>query len=154
MVEGFFFNPNIHPYLEYRKRLETLEDYASRADLKVFFDEEYPMEEFLRGVAFQEKERCRSCYRIRLARTAETAVLGRYDGFTTTLLYSRFQNHEWVKETGERLGKHYGIAFIYRDFRKGWKEGIEASRALGLYRQSYCGCLYSEKERYTRGRKP
>ncbi len=147
-VEGFFFNPNIHPYLEYRKRLETLQDYAARAALKVYFDEEYPMEEFLRVVAFREKDRCRFCYEIRLARSAEAARRGGYDGFTTTLLYSRFQRHELVREVGESLAKRHGVAFVYRDFRKGWKEGIAASKAWGMYRQPYCGCLYSEKERF------
>ncbi len=151
-VSGFFFNPNIHPYGEYRKRLDTLKEYSSKAGLKVIFDEAYPMEEFLRNVAFREQERCRYCYYTRLSRAAETAKHGHFDGFTTTLLYSKYQNHDLIRETGESLAKAAGVNFIYLDFRDGWEEGVEVSRAMGLYRQRYCGCIYSEKERNFKGR--
>jgi predicted adenine nucleotide alpha hydrolase (AANH) superfamily ATPase len=83
-----------------------------------------------------------------LEATARAAKKGRFDSFTTTLLHSKHQNHEMIREMGESLGQRYGIRFIYEDFRLGWKEGIEVSKKLGLYRQQYCGCIYSEKERY------
>jgi predicted adenine nucleotide alpha hydrolase (AANH) superfamily ATPase len=147
-VKGFFYNPNIHPYQEYKRRLEALEHYEKEASLQVIYRDEYDLEEFLRQVAFREKERCRFCYRLRLHATAQVARHGKFDAFTSTLLHSRHQDHALIKEVGEQVGKEQGIPFLYRDFREGWKEGIEESKALGLYRQNYCGCIYSEKERY------
>ena len=151
-VRGFFYNPNIHPYLEYRRRLDTLKDYAGRNDLEVLAEADYTLEEFFRTITFREKDRCRYCYDLRLTRTAAMARSGGFDGFTTTILYSRFQNHDLVRETGEALAKQTGMSFFYLDFRDGWKEGVEASKKLGLYRQQYCGCIYSEKERYAEGK--
>lgn len=151
-VSGFFFNPNIHPYGEYKKRSDTLKEYSSKCGLKMIFDEAYPMEEFLRNVAFREQERCRYCYYTRLSRAVEAARDGRFDGFTTTLLYSKYQKHDLIREMADSLAKDAGVEFVYFDFRKGWKEGIEASKAMGLYRQRYCGCIYSEKERNFKSR--
>lgn len=147
-VRGLFYNPNIHPFSEYRKRLETIEGYAAREGLAVLRDEAYPMEEFLRQTAFREEERCRVCYRLRLSRAARTAGEGRFAAFTTTLLYSRFQKHDLIREIGESEARRYGVPFLYRDFREGWFEGIRVSKERGMYRQSYCGCVYSEKERF------
>ncbi len=145
---GFFFNPNIHPYQEYRKRIETLKFYSEKAGLEVRYRDEYLLEEFLRNVALQPEERCRYCYTIRLRATAEEAKRTRVDGFSTTLLYSVYQKHQLIKETGQRISAEAGIPFYYEDFRPGWKKGVEISKAMGLYRQQYCGCIYSEKERY------
>ena len=147
-VTGFFYNPNIHPYLEYRRRLDTLRDYAVRSGLELIADEGYALEEFLRAITFREKERCRYCYDLRLTRTAAMTRADGFDGFTTTLLYSKFQKHDLVRETGEVLAKRAGTTFLYLDFREGWKEGVERSKEMGLYRQPYCGCLFSEAERY------
>ncbi len=147
---GYFFNSNIHPYQEYQKRLDTLKGYAETSGLKVIYDERYRLEEFLRNVALQPEERCSYCYRSRLEATANEARRSGFDRFSTTLLYSIYQKHDLVKETGERVAREKGVAFYYEDFRKGWKKGVEVSKALGLYRQQYCGCIYSEKERYYR----
>jgi predicted adenine nucleotide alpha hydrolase (AANH) superfamily ATPase len=114
----------------------------------VIYQDEYTLEEFLRQMAFREEERCRICHHLRLEATAKVAKHGKFAAFTTTLLHSRHQNHELIKAIGETVGKEQGVEFLYRDFREGWKQGIEESKALGLYRQSYCGCIYSEKERY------
>ncbi len=73
---------------------------------------------------------------------------GKFDAYSTTLLYSRFQNHDLIRSLGESIGKKHGIPFFYDDFRDGWKQGIEISKSLGMYRQQYCGCIFSEKERY------
>jgi predicted adenine nucleotide alpha hydrolase (AANH) superfamily ATPase len=73
---------------------------------------------------------------------------GKFDYFTTTLLHSKFQKHELIRSIGESLGKSCGVPFLYRDFREGWKQGIETSKRLNMYRQQYCGCIYSEKERF------
>lgn len=145
---GFFYNPNIHPYQEYVRRKETIETYTRRAGLKMIYRDEYDLEEFLRSVVYREHERCRHCYLCRLEAAAKMARKGKFDAFTTTLLYSKHQNHSLIKEIGESLAKQFSVPFYYEDFRKWWQEGIHESKAMGLYRQQYCGCIYSEKERY------
>jgi len=147
-VCGLFYNPNIHPYLEYKRRLDALIDYSDTVKMRLIRSDDYPMEEFLRNVVFREKERCRYCYYSRLKHLAHIARRGRFEGFTTTLLYSKFQDHEMIKNIGENLAKEYGVKFYYQDFREGWKEGIKISKDLNIYRQQYCGCIYSEKERF------
>ena len=156
-VTGFFYNPNIHPYYEYRKRLDTLINYAETVDLELKYDDDYPLEDFLRIVAYRESLRCEPCYHLRLSRTARFARRERFDCFTSTLFYSKFQQHETMKILAESLAHETDGIFLYQDFRPGWKEGVDASRSLGMYRQHYCGCLYSERERYmgkSRGQPP
>lgn len=147
-VIGYFFNPNIHPYQEYQRRLEALRQYADRTGFEVIYRDEYLLEEFLKNVSYRVKERCQYCYSLRLEATAREAKERNFDGFSTTLLQSTHQNHDRIRETGERTGREAGIPFYYEDFRPGWKKGLEVSRAMGLYRQQYCGCIYSEKERF------
>jgi predicted adenine nucleotide alpha hydrolase (AANH) superfamily ATPase len=147
-VCGYFYNPNIHPYLEYKKRLDTLDIYAGQEGLRVIREKGYPLEGFLRQIVFREEDRCRHCCRLRLVKTAKTAKVGLYNAFTTTLLYSRYQKHDLIRSIGEEVAGEYDIHFLYRDFREGWSEGVKISKALGLYRQPYCGCIYSEKDRY------
>jgi len=147
-VVGYFFNPNIHPYQEYQKRLESLRECSKRVGLKVIYRDEYLLEEFLRNVSQQEKERCRYCYSVRLEATAREAKKNHFDQFASTLLQSTHQNHLLIKEIGERMAEEIGIPFYYEDFRQGWRKGLEVSKTMGLYRQQYCGCIYSEKERY------
>jgi predicted adenine nucleotide alpha hydrolase (AANH) superfamily ATPase len=147
-VHGFFYNPNIHPYQEYQRRLLTLQEYAPTVSLPLQVNERYDMEEFLRLVVFREAERCRFCYGIRLQAAAIAAKQGKFDAFTATLLYSRYQKHDLIREIGEQIGQEVGVPFYYDDFRPGWQEGISGSKRLGLYRQQYCGCIYSEKERF------
>jgi hypothetical protein len=149
-VTGHFFNPNIHPYLEYQRRADTLSAYAGEKGLPVIWAEDYGMEAFFRLVAGHEDDRCRICYTLRLQETARVAKEEGFTGFTTTLLYSKFQKHDVIREVGERLGREVGIPFVYHDFRAGWQEGVDLSREIGMYRQPYCGCLYSEKDRYYR----
>jgi len=147
-VTGFFFNPNIHPYQEYQKRLESLKRYAERAGLRMIFRDEYLLEEFLRNVSYRPEKRCQYCYSVRLEATAQEAKKEGFDQFSTTLLQSTQQDHFLIKETGERLAEEIGIPFYYEDFRQGWRKGLEVSKAMELYRQQYCGCIYSEKERF------
>jgi predicted adenine nucleotide alpha hydrolase (AANH) superfamily ATPase len=99
-------------------------------------------------VVFREKDRCRYCYHARLSAAAKIARKGKFDAFSSTLLYSKFQNHSLIQEIGAAVAKETGVDFFYHDFRPGWKQAIEESKALGMYRQSYCGCIYSEKDRY------
>jgi hypothetical protein len=147
-VHGFFYNPNIHPYQEFQLRLLALQEYAPAVSLPLRVDGRYDVEEFLRLVVFREAERCRFCYVMRLQAAALAARQGKFDAFTATLLYSRYQKHDLIREIGEQIGHEVGVPFYYADFRPGWQEGISQSRQLGLYRQQYCGCLYSEKERF------
>lgn len=149
-VMGFFYRTNIHPYTECRKREETLRRYSETISLKMIYQPGYEIESFLRNVAFREAERCTYCYHDRLTTTARYAKKGKFDAYTTTLLYSKFQKHDHIRSIGEAVGKKIGVPFYYQDFRDGWKEGIEESKKLEMYRQPYCGCIYSEKERYFR----
>lgn len=152
-VEGYFDNPNIHPYQEFLRRVKALEDYAAQSGLPVIWQKDYDVEEFFRLVAFREGERCRLCYQLRLSRTARAARTRGYEAFTSTLLYSRYQQHDLIREVARQAALEAGVEFYYDDFRRGWTEGVAESKARGLYRQSYCGCLFSERERYSRPRK-
>jgi len=147
-LTGFFYRHNIHPYTECVRRQEAVQAYSEKIGLRVIYQKDYDLEGFLRNVVFRESERCGYCYHDRLRTTALIAKRGRFDYFTSTLLYSRFQNHKMIKSIGESVGKSVGIPFYYEDFRMGWEKGIEESKQLGLYRQQYCGCIYSEKERF------
>lgn len=147
-VTGYFFNHNIHPYQEYRRRLEAVHQFAGTSDLKVIYQDAYLLEDFLAAVAGDPSSRCAYCYQSRLKVVAEQAAAHGYQGFSTSLLYSRYQNHALIRELGQELSRLYGVEFVYEDFRAGWQEGITVSKAMGLYRQQYCGCIYSEKDRY------
>jgi predicted adenine nucleotide alpha hydrolase (AANH) superfamily ATPase len=147
-VMAFFYRHNIHPYSECLRRQEALEAYAEQIDLKVIYQQGYDLEGFIRNVAFRESERCNYCYHDRLRATALLAKRGKFDFFSSTLLYSKHQKHELIRSIGESTGKSAGVPFFYHDYREGWKEGIECSKQMGLYRQHYCGCIYSEKERF------
>ncbi len=117
-------------------------------ELEIVCRDEYRLEEFLRGVAGKPDERCLYCYSSRLEMAAAEAARLGFNAFTSTLLYSKFQKHEMIRELGVRIGEKYGVKFHYADFRLGWQKGIDTSKRLALYRQQYCGCIYSEKERY------
>lgn len=147
-VMGFFYRHNIHPWTECIKREETLKTYAESIGLQIIYSQGYDLEAFLRNVAFREANRCQSCYYERLKATALLAKHGKFDAFTSTLLYSKFQKHDLIKSIGESVGNSCGIPFYYQDFRQGWKIGVQESKRLQMYRQQYCGCIYSEKERF------
>lgn len=149
-VMGFFYRHNIHPLTECIKREETLKSYANKIGLKIIYQEGYDLEGFIRNVVFREKQRCIYCYHSRLEAAAKLARHGNFDFFTTTLLYSKKQTQDTIKEIAESVSRSVGIPFYYKDFRTGWNIGIEKSKQLNLYRQQYCGCIYSEKERYYR----
>ncbi|HIJ78578.1 MAG: epoxyqueuosine reductase QueH [Desulfobulbaceae bacterium] len=147
-IQGFFFNPNIHPYREFKQRITALEALAEKMGLEVEYEREYGLTEYLRRVVFHEEQRCRLCYTMRLEATAAKAKQIGADAFTSTLLYSRYQQHGAIKTIGESLARQYAIPFYYQDFREGWQRGIDMAKAMDLYRQPYCGCIYSEQERY------
>ena len=147
-VSGLFHNPNIHPFREFRRRLETARHVGEQTHCPLVVDEAYGLTAYLRQVVFHEQERCSLCYAMRLARTAEECAARGFEAFTTTLLYSRYQNHAAIAELGRQLADQHGLHFYYEDFREGWQQGIDESLRLGLYRQPYCGCIFSEQERY------
>jgi len=147
-LKGYFYNPNIHPYQEFMRRLEALETLAEKEKLPIDYHRAYGLTEYLRRVVFHEQDRCGICYEMRLRATLIHARAIGADAFTTTLLYSRYQNHERIRQQAEELSEEYNVPFYYRDFREGWQQGIEMSKEMGLYRQPYCGCIYSEQERY------
>lgn len=147
-ITSYFYNPNIHPYREFRKRLQSLEDYTRNKRTSIIVERDYGLRSFLRKVVFNEERRCILCYEMRLEQTVLFAKENNFPFFSTTLLYSRYQNHSLIKKNCLLLAEKHGLSFIYHDFRIGWQEGIDFSNELGLYRQPYCGCIYSEQERY------
>ncbi len=215
-IVGYFYNPNIHPYQEFLKRLHCLQRYTALQPVEVIYDKEYDLDKYLVGSlkakydlpqrqksskhpiktqdGFHERveakdslqikltardnsgghtkdikveelstsegsnknietdsdfnPRCGYCIGLRLAKTAEMAVKKDFDGFTTTLLESKYQPHDYIRALGQKLAEKHGIEFYYKDFRVGWKESITISKELELYRQQYCGCIFSEYERF------
>ncbi|MDR3562715.1 MAG: epoxyqueuosine reductase QueH [Negativicutes bacterium] len=150
---GFFYNPNIHPYKEFSRRLETTCEFAAQAGLELVVDDRYTLEEFLHQALTAGEGRCRECYAMRLRVAARYAKEHAFDCFSTTLLVSPYQKHELIRTTGEAIAAEEGVPFCYIDFRSGWPEGVRISKELELYRQPYCGCIFSEKERYLKPRK-
>jgi predicted adenine nucleotide alpha hydrolase (AANH) superfamily ATPase len=147
-VTGFFYNHNIHPYQEYVRRRDTVIQMAEQEAMPLILRDDYDLEGFLAHVAAEPVQRCSYCYSSRLRAAAEAAAEGGFEAFTASLLYSRYQKHDEIRGLGEQIGNEYGVTFYYQDFRPGWQEGIRLSKERGLYRQQYCGCIYSEKERY------
>ncbi len=147
-ADAAFVNPNIHPYQEFQRRLEASRQVADAIGVEIVYEDPYGLTEFLREVVGHEEERCPICYRMRLDRVAGIASERGYDAFTTTMLVSTQQDHEAIRAAGEDAAKRYGVAFLYRDFRPKVMEGVRASKEMGVYRQQYCGCIYSEWERF------
>ncbi len=147
----FWYNPNIHPYIEYKTRRDCLKEYSERISVELIVREDYGLDEFCRNVASDIENRCINyCYPKRLGETVRYAAEHGYDAFTTTLLVSPYQKHDALKAVCENLAKQSGIEFLYRDFREGFREGQKKAREEGLYMQKYCGCIFSEEERYFR----
>ena len=140
----FWYNPNIHPYTEYKARRDCLKDYAEQINVKLILKEEYGLDEFCRNVISDIENRCvKYCYPKRLSETVRYAAENGYDAFTTTLLVSPYQKHDELIKICEKLSEESGVKFLYRDFRPGFYAGQEKAKELGLYRQKYCGCIFS-----------
>ena len=145
----YWYNPNIHPYIEYKTRRDTLIEYSKMMDIKLIINEEYGLNGFCKNVVSDLPNRCTNyCYRVRLEQTVKYAKENGFDSFTTTLFVSPYQKHEEIKKICEELARKYDIEFLYRDFRVGFREGQAKARELGLYIQKYCGCIFSEEDRY------
>ena len=137
-VTGFWFNPNIHPYTEYQARKHTLEAYAKEISLKLVIGGTYDLRTFITHVAGD----------CRMEETAKYAAEHGFDSFTTSLLVSPYQKHEAIAAAGRAMGEKYGVEFLYRDFRPLFQAGQEFAREHGFYMQKYCGCIFSEEDRY------
>ncbi|RLC92014.1 MAG: hypothetical protein DRI39_09040 [Chloroflexi bacterium] len=147
-VTAFWYNPNIHPFTEHEARLQSLQSYAQAEGIPLIVSGGYDMVAYFRAVVGHESERCGHCFRLRLSMTAVIARLRGFDGFSTTLLISPYQDHELLRQVGEEVAGRHGVGFIYEDMRSSFRESQRLSRELGLYRQKYCGCVYSEWERF------
>ncbi|MGM0440076.1 MAG: epoxyqueuosine reductase QueH [Chlamydiota bacterium] len=148
----YFYNPNIHPKEEYWRRLDAARYYADLKKLPLIV-EGYDTQEWFRvtqGLASEKEggQRCAICFTKRLEAAASYAFEHRYDIFTTTLTVSPYKKASLINEIGNKIGNSYGVDFMAADFKKkdGYKKSIELSRKAGLYRQKYCGCLYSMPE--------
>jgi predicted adenine nucleotide alpha hydrolase (AANH) superfamily ATPase len=141
-------NPNIHPFTEYRARKKAAMDFAANKGLILKIDDNYGLREFISVVTNDSKSRCDYCYRSRLQYTAKYAADNGFDAFSTTLLASPYQNFDAICRYGAEAAQEYGVEFIVRDFRGKFRDGLNISREIGLYMQKYCGCIFSEEERY------
>lgn len=148
-VFGYWYNPNIHPFTEYQKRMQALKSLEEKRSFPTFYNDSYDLEKFLKAATQDVENRCAFCYKIRLIKAANYAKEHNFDSFSTTLLISPHQKHELIREIGEKIGADLGIRFLYRDFRSGFHDGKKEAKDLELYSQKYCGCIFSEKERYS-----
>lgn len=153
----FYYNPNISPREEYRNRVEEQKRLIGQLDTIYpisFMEGKYEPEKFYQMARGMEElpeggQRCYACYEMRLREAAQKAVVQKADYFTTTLSISPYKNARWINEIGEKLEREYGVRHLPSDFKKknGYRRSIELSRQYHLYRQDYCGCIYSKMER-------
>ncbi|MBR3569227.1 MAG: epoxyqueuosine reductase QueH [Oscillibacter sp.] len=145
---AFWHNPNIHPWKEYEARRDCLLEYAPTIGMEVIVKENYGLREFAQAVAGDIAHRCRYCYESRMEETARFAAERGFAAFTTTLLASPYQDHEGIARAAAECAARHGVEFLYRDFRPNFREGNRRARELGFYMQKYCGCVFSEEDRY------
>ena len=148
-VVAFFYNPNIMPYREFRKRLTAVRDYTDAHHIPAIIDEHYTLECMLRQ--YMERgsiSRCRVCYNVRLGEAARVAAEKGFEAFTTTLLVSPYQYHDEIRMAGDAAANAHGVEFLYRDWRPEFSPAHDEAKAQNLYMQTYCGCIFSEEERY------
>ncbi len=146
-ITGYWYNPNIHPYNEYKARLDSVKKYVSLENLNVIYDTSYPVKDFILG-QLNANERCEYCYSMRIESTILTAKKYNIEYFTTTLLVSKSQKHYLLKNICEKLAEKYSINFYYKDYRYTNEICKKYGKSLALYRQNYCGCIFSEVEKF------
>ena len=152
-VTGFWYNPNIHPFTEYRSRRNTVRDYLAEIGVPLIENNDYALRSFVRAVAEDIAHRCVKCYEMRLFEAAKTAREQGFDAFTSSLFISPYQNHGLMMEVAQRAAGEYGVEFLYEDFRPLFHAGQDFAREHGFYMQKYCGCVFSEEERYLKAKK-
>jgi predicted adenine nucleotide alpha hydrolase (AANH) superfamily ATPase len=146
-VTAFWYNPNVQPYKEFEARLEAFHQVCEAEGFPTIVDDTYDLERWLRD-ALEAEDRCHACYRDRLGTTARRGAGEGFDAFTTTLLASPYQDHELARRSGEEAAASAGVEFLYRDPREHWKEARRRTFELEVYRQKYCGCVLSERDRW------
>ncbi len=151
-ISVFWYNPNIHPYTEHERRLEAMKALTAQLIIPLTISEGYEITDYFLQVVGNEDERCRYCFRMRLSRTAQVAHEQNFSAFTTTLLISPHQKHDLIREIGASVAGETGVEFLYADLRKRYSDSRHLTKPLDLYRQQYCGCVYSEWERYANTR--
>ncbi len=153
-VTGYFYNPNIHPFMEFLKRLRAVEVLSEQEKLPIHYETAYGLDEFLAGVAPDGKiyapERCLKCYEMRLLKTAQKARELGFDSFTSTMIVSPQQNQAAIRNIGQKIANDTGISFKYEAITELYPECQELAKKRQLYRQQYCGCVFSEYERYNK----
>ena len=152
-VTGFWYNPNIHPFTEYRARRNCLREFAETIHLPLIEQNDYALRPFVRAVTEDIANRCEKCYAMRLFETARQAKEGGFDSFTSSLFISPYQNFDLMVQVAQKAAEAYGVAFLERDFRPYFKEGQNFAREHDFYMQKYCGCVFSEEERYLKKNK-
>lgn len=151
----YYYNPNIYPENEYMRRMNELKKFLNETKYNIkLIEEKYIPDEYYNAVKGLEKlgeksERCYRCYEFRMKKSCIYAKNNNFDYFTTTLSISPYKNSIWINEIGKKLSDEYGIKYLYSDFKKknGYKRSLELSRKYNLYRQDYCGCVYSKEQR-------
>lgn len=149
-VTSFWYNPNIHPYTEHQRRLQTLRDFFRQSGAALLVADGYDIVSYFRAVAGHEDDRCRRCFRLRLSATATAARERGFQAFTTTLLISPYQDQELLRKIGEEAAQREGLRFVSEDMKPRYGDSRRISQEMDLYRQKYCGCVYSEWERFRR----
>lgn len=147
-ITGLFYNPNIHPFTEYNNRKKAVESYSKKHKFPVIFHK-YDVEDFLRRISGNTSlpVRCELCWRMRLEEAAHFGAKNGYNSFTTTLLVSPYQDQEKIRKIAEEISEKYSISFFYKDFRGGFRPAQDRARKDNIYRQKYCGCIFSQRER-------
>ena len=144
----YWYNPNIHPYTEYKSRLNALENYTRENNIELIKEDYYGLREFARGVINNLDDKCGVCYDMRIKKCANYAAENKFDAFSSTLLVSLYQDHGKIKELCEKYASLYNIKFEYADYRANFRAGQKQARENNIYMQKYCGCIFSEEERY------
>ena len=142
-IQAYFYNPNIHPEIENKRRSKNAQKLMEIKNIPLIIDEDYLEEKWKTGTWEDEKSRCRMCYQIRMMKAAQAAKENGFTSFTTSLLVSPYQNFDAIVEAGFVAGRKEDIQFLPFDFRDGYRKGQEMAKNDGLYRQKYCGCIFS-----------
>jgi len=156
---GFWYNPNIHPYTEYQQRLQALQRFQQLKPLEIEYNDSYDLEKYMALAMSDLESRCVQCYKLRLSEAAHYAKKAGLEYFTTTLLVSPYQKLDQIRRIGAELEIETGVKFLDLDIVSGYREGRRKAREMGLYLQKYCGCVFSEKDRFlpmrnSAGKKP
>lgn len=149
-ITSYYYNPNIQPKFEFERRKKTLIDFCNLKNCKLVTDDTYNLYDFAKASTNLDKNkyscRCEYCYTLRLQKAFEYASENNFDEIMTTLSISPYQKQDIIKKVGEKLSKEYGVKYVHLDYTPHFREGQNMAREFGLYRQKYCGCMFSIDE--------